>query len=164
MKTVSADIFKEAMRLTASGVAVITTDGPAGKAGLTVSSLCSLSMEPPSVIISVKRDSATLARLLANGVFVANVLASPQSRVADAFAGLVPELREDRFSVADWDTLESGLPILPGAVCNFDCEVADVFDFGSHRIVVGAVTGLRTAPAMPLVFSGRAYHELHAVR
>lgn len=154
--------FREAMRLTASGVTVVTTDGPEGRAGLTVSSLCSLSMEPPSVLICVHRESRALTTLLENGQFVANVLAAGQSRVSDSFAGVVPELREDRFAAGAWSTVKSEVPALDGALCNFDCRVAQVFDFGSHRIVAGEVIGVRVGASDPLVYSDRAYRSLHA--
>jgi flavin reductase (DIM6/NTAB) family NADH-FMN oxidoreductase RutF len=159
---VDVDVFRDAMRMTASGVAVVTTDGEAGRAGVTVSSLCSLSMEPPSVVFSVHRDNRGLAQLLANGVFVANVLSDAQERVASSFAGLIPELRDNRFLAGDWSTLLSGAPALDGALCNFDCRVACVFDFSSHRIVTGEVLNVRKQAARPLIFSDRTFRRLAA--
>jgi flavin reductase (DIM6/NTAB) family NADH-FMN oxidoreductase RutF len=159
---VGVDEFRDAMRMTASGVAVVTTDGEAGRAGVTVSSLCSLSMEPPSVVFSVHRDNRGLAQLLANGVFVANVLSDGQEQVANSFAGLIPELRDNRFLAGDWSKLLSGAPALDGALCNFDCRVACVFNFGSHRIVTGEVLKVRKQTALPLIFSDRAFRRLAA--
>jgi flavin reductase/cob(II)yrinic acid a,c-diamide reductase len=159
---VEVDIFRGAMRMTASGVAVVTTDGEAGRAGVTVSSLCSLSMEPPSVVFSVHRDNRGLEKLLANGVFVANVLSDAQERVASSFAGLIPELRDNRFLAGDWSELLTGAPALDGALCNFDCRVASVFDFGSHRIVAGEVLNVRNQAAQPLIFSDRTFRRLAA--
>lgn len=159
---VAVDTFRDAMRLTASGVAVVTSDGEAGRAGVTVSSLCSLSMEPPSVVFCVHRDNKGLAQILANGVFVANVLCDAQERVANSFAGLIPELRDNRFLAGEWSKLRTGAPVLDGALCNFDCRVATVFDFGSHRIVTGEVLDVRTQAALPLVFSDRAFRRLAA--
>ena len=76
MTSALAEQFRESMRRTASGVAILTTDGSAGRAGLTVSTFCSLSMEPPSVIACVHQDNRALQILLANGVFAASVLAT----------------------------------------------------------------------------------------
>jgi flavin reductase/cob(II)yrinic acid a,c-diamide reductase len=160
---VEAAAFREAMRLTASGVAVVTSEGEAGRAGLTVSSLCSLSMDPPAVVFCVNRENRGLQVLLDNGVFVANVLSHAQVRVAESFAGLIPELREDRFAAAAWSRHTTGAPLLEGALCNFDCRVETVFDFASHRIIVGVVVGLRTDAAEPLVFSRRSFQRLVAV-
>jgi cob(II)yrinic acid a,c-diamide reductase len=159
---VEVETFRDAMRMTASGVAVVTTDGEAGRAGVTVSSLCSLSMAPPSVAFSVHRDNRGLEKLLANGVFVANVLSDAQERVANSFAGLIPELRENRFLAGDWSGLLTGAPALDGALCNFDCRVASVFDFGSHRIVAGEVLNVRNRAALPLIFSDRTFRRLAA--
>jgi flavin reductase/cob(II)yrinic acid a,c-diamide reductase len=159
---VAVDEFRDAMRTTASGVAVVTTDGEAGRAGVTVSSLCSLSMEPPSVVFSVHRDNRGLALLLANGVFVANVLSDAQERVANSFAGLIPELRDNRFLAGEWSELLTGAPALDGALCNFDCRVASLFDFGSHRIVTGEVLSVRKQAARPLLFCDRTFRRLAA--
>jgi flavin reductase/cob(II)yrinic acid a,c-diamide reductase len=159
---VEVETFRDAMRLTASGVAVVTTDGEAGRGGVTVSSLCSLSMAPPSVAFSVHRDNRGLEKLLANGVFVANVLTDAQERVASSFAGLIPEWRDNRFLAGDWSELLTGAPALDGALCNFDCRVASVFDFGSHRIVAGEVLRVRNRAALPLIFSDRSFRRLAA--
>lgn len=157
-----ADRFRDTMRRTASGVAVLTTDGVGGRAGVTVSTLCSLSMEPPSVIACVHRDSRALETILRNGVFVANVLAEDQEHVAKAFAGMIPELRDNRFGNAAWTTLVSQAPALQGALANFDCKVASTFDFGTHRILVGEVTEIVSKESDPLLFIDRSFRRLAA--
>ncbi|MCK0197286.1 flavin reductase family protein [Ancylobacter sp. 6x-1] len=160
--TIDPALFREAMGRTAAGVTVVTTDGEAGRAGLTVSSLCSLSMEPPSVLFCVHRDSRSLPALIANGVFAANILGHEQHRIADSFAGLIPELRDDRFAAGEWDIRETGSPLLVGALCRFDCRIAGLFDFGTHRIVAGEVVAVETHAEEPLVYSRRAYRRLSA--
>lgn len=155
-------LFRQAMGLTASGVTVVTTDGEAGRGGVTVSSLCSLSMEPPSVLFCLNKGSRVLPTLTANGVFAANILAHDQHRVADSFAGLIPELREDRFKVAEWDALHTGSPVLRGALCRFDCRIASVFEFGTHHIIAGEVLAVESLETKPLVYSNRGYHKLQA--
>ena len=162
MSTIDPAQFREAMGRTASGVTVVTSDGAAGRVGVTVSSLCSLSMEPPSVLFCLHRDSRSLPAILANGVFAANILAQGQHRVADSFAGLIPEYRDDRFAAGEWDALTTGAPILQGALCRFDCKVAQVFEFGTHRIVAGEVIALESHATDPLVYSDRGYRRIHA--
>jgi len=157
-----ADRFRETMRRTASGVAILTTDGAAGRAGITVSTLCSLSMEPPSVVACVHRDNRALETMMANGVFVANVLADDQENVAKAFAGLIPELREDRFASGHWQQLETGAPALHGALAAFDCKTASTFDFGTHRIIVGEVVDVVGSDGNPLLFADRNFRRLLA--
>lgn len=160
--TVDAEDFRDAMRLTASGVTVVTTDGAAGRVGVTVSTLCSLSLEPPSVLLCIHKDSRAVPPIIENEAFAANVLAVGQQRVADGFAGIIPELREDRFASGTWRTLETGAPALEGALCTFDCRVASVFDFGSHRIIAGEVVAVEIGAEEPLVYSSRGYRTLKA--
>jgi len=155
--------FRRAMRLTASGVAVITTDGPAGLKGLTVSSLCSLSMEPPSVLACVNRGNSAFAALIENGRFTANILSADQAHVADAFAGLIPEFRENRFASAEWLPVSGGSPALIGALCSFDCRVGAVFSFGSHDIIAGEVIGLMSQEATPLLYANGSYQRSAAI-
>src|SRR5262245_44411035 len=90
--------FRQAMRLTASGVAVITTDGPGGRTGITVSTFQSLSTEPPTVMACIRLDSRHLAAIEANRCFVANILAADQQGHARIFAAGTPEERNDSFA------------------------------------------------------------------
>lgn len=162
--SVDPTLFREAMRRMASGVAVIATDGPAGRGGLTVSSLASLCMEPPSVIVCIHAQSPALKAIEGNGVFVANVLAQHQSSVSDAFAGQVPEFRDDKFASAAWRPAASGAPVLEGALLSFDCALAAHQAYGTHRIVIGAVTAVHglDGAAEPLLYANRAYRRLAA--
>jgi flavin reductase (DIM6/NTAB) family NADH-FMN oxidoreductase RutF len=162
MTQVLADRFRDTMRRTASGVAVLTTDGTAGRAGITVSTLCSLSMEPPSVIACVHRDNRTLDIILRNGFFAANVLAGEQEHVAKAFAGLIPELRDDRFASGTWLTAATGAPLLQGSLASFDCRTASTHDFGTHRILIGEVVDIVSGDGDPLLFADRSFHRLAA--
>ena len=162
MKHDLAEHFRETMRRTASGVAVLTTDGAAGRAGVTVSTLCSLSMEPPSVIACIHRDNRTLGIILKNGAFAANVLAGDQERIAKAFAGLIPELRADRFASGCWQTGATGTPLLQNALASFDCRTASTHDFGTHRILIGEVVDIVSGNGDPLLFADRNFHRLAA--
>lgn len=158
-----ASRFREAMRLTAAGVTVLTTDGPHGRGGLTVSTFCSLSMEPPSVMASVHRESKALPVLLGNGIFSANALAEEQRRVAEAFAGLIPELRDDRFASADWSAMSTGAPVLQRSLASFDCHIAKTFEYGSHCIVIGKVVDVSDSSQLPLVYADRSFCRVIAV-
>jgi flavin reductase (DIM6/NTAB) family NADH-FMN oxidoreductase RutF len=153
--------FRAAMRGTASGVAVLATDGSAGRAGVTVSTLCSLSLQPPSVIACVHRDSRALGRIMSNKAFVANVLAEDQKDIAEIFAE--PNLGFDiRFALGEWHTLATGAPALDGAIASFDCRLATTFDFGSHRILIGEVVEVAARRTNPLVYSGRMFQRIRA--
>ena len=81
------DHFLAAMAAAATGVSVVTTDGPAGRYGVTISAMASVSADPPMLLICVNRRSPACAALLANRLFGVNVLAADQAEVADIFAG-----------------------------------------------------------------------------
>jgi flavin reductase (DIM6/NTAB) family NADH-FMN oxidoreductase RutF len=155
-----SDDFRDAMRLTASGVAALTTDGVAGRAGVTVSTFQSFSMEPPSVLACIHCESRNLEAILKNGIFAANVLAADQEDMARIFAGGTPERRTQALATDRWHVLATGAPVLRGALCSFDCRLADVFAFASHRIIIGAVEAIEIAGSEPLLYSDRAYRQL----
>jgi flavin reductase (DIM6/NTAB) family NADH-FMN oxidoreductase RutF len=155
-----ADAVRSAMRCTASGVAILATDGKAGRAGVTVSTLCSLSLEPPSVIACVHKDSRTLRTVLANGVFSANILAQGQDAVATAFAGPMTDHHE-RFAIGGWADLD-GLPRLEGAVASFACRLADSHSFGTHVILIGEIFDVAATDNPPLIYADRAFRSLTA--
>lgn len=150
---------RDAMRRTASGVAILATDGPGGLAGLTVSTLCSLSLEPPSVIACVHGDSRAIAPVLANAVFSASILAEGQEEIASVFAGLTPVGRDDRFVAGGW-TSPGGLPRLEGAVASFACRLADHHRFGTHVILIGEIFDVASTDNTPLVYADRAFRSL----
>jgi flavin reductase (DIM6/NTAB) family NADH-FMN oxidoreductase RutF len=157
---VAAERFREAMRRMATGVSVITTDGPAGRFGVTVSSMCSLSLEPPSVLACVHHLSPALRAIVENGVFCANVLSVEQSHVSETFAGRLLELKDDKFACAEWGALATGSPVLNDALVAFDCRLSSAAEFGSHRILMGTVSDLIARDGPPLIYADRGYRSV----
>src|SRR5690554_4667739 len=84
---VSAEAFVGAMRVQATAVNVVTSDGPAGRVGVTVSAMSSVSAEPPLILACVNRRSPCVTTIRQNGVFCINALSAGQSHLADTFAG-----------------------------------------------------------------------------
>lgn len=154
--------FVEAMRYTAASVAVVTTDGDAGRAGVTVTALCSLSADPPSVLVCVHQASPVLPVILANGRLCVNLLTPEQTHVADSFAGRIPRWRGDRFSCAEWDEIPGGSPALRGAQARLHCRLAQQWPFGSHRILVGLVHMVDSTSGSGLLYADRAYRTIGA--
>jgi flavin reductase len=144
------------MSRVASGVSVVTTDGPAGRAGLTVSAMCSLSADPPAVLVCINRASRAGRIIRINGVFCLNVLASQQVDIARRFAGQAGgEL--DKFLALEWDRFGTGAPVLRNAVAVFDCNLTRGTDYGSHDILIGVVAETDERDGMPLLYVGRNY-------
>ena len=154
-----AERFRAAMGRTAAGVAIVTTHGRAGRGGITVSSFCSVSLDPPSALACIRKDSSTLRLILDNGCFAASVLAEDQADLAGAFASPTTS-HEERFAMGLWREDGAGGPTLGGAVAHFDCRVASTFDYGSHTIVIGEVIDAISHEARPLVYAERGFHRL----
>ncbi|GAA2879125.1 flavin reductase family protein [Nonomuraea rubra] len=134
--------FRTFMSSFPTGVAVVTTLDAAGKPlGFTCSSLCSLSLAPPLLLVCVNRASGTLGALRAHGAFAVNLLGESGRQVAEIFA--TP--RSERFDAVPWHpTGPWSLPWLrEHAHAVAECELREIHPGGDHVIVVGAVTGVR---------------------
>ncbi|MGH7708091.1 MAG: flavin reductase family protein [Vulcanimicrobiaceae bacterium] len=151
------DAFRGAMGHIAAGVNVITTNGVGGSVGLTVSSMCSLSLDPPSLLICVYGESPACAAIRRNRCFVVNVLSEAQTEIALCFAGQVRELRHDRFAIAKWYPLPTGAWGLPDTTATFDCLVVEEHPFGTHVIFIGAVQACGAHDSAPLLHIRRAF-------
>ncbi len=137
-----------------TGVTVITTRGPDGKReGLTANSFSALSLDPPLVLWSIVRKSASLAGFIASGHFAINVLASDQSHLSHHFA--TPNT--DKF--AGLDVLEGvgGSPLLPGTLASFECQTEQTIEGGDHLLFVGRVHRIRYRNGEPLIFNAGKY-------
>lgn len=156
------DAFLQAMSRAANSVSVITTDGDAGKAGVTVSAMTSVSVDTPnpSLLICVHSLSPACDAIQRNRVFCANLLGTDQAEVSDSFAGRTGAKGVDKFDGVNWTTAETGAPLLEGAQASFDCKVMHDVLVGSHRIFVGeALTVVSADEGMPLMYYDRAYTE-----
>jgi flavin reductase (DIM6/NTAB) family NADH-FMN oxidoreductase RutF len=138
--------FRDAMRHLVGGVSVITVGRGRDISGMTVTSVSSLSVDPPSLIVSVNRSSSSWPLLKRYGCFGANLLAADQLDIAEQFSGRNGLKGADRFSGARWTSRVSGVPLLVGALAAADCEVEDIIERHSHAIVIGRVRDLIVSP------------------
>ncbi|UVK41465.1 flavin reductase [Mesorhizobium sp. AR10] len=155
--------YREAMSLFAGAVQILTTDGSAGRRGATVIAACSVSDEPPTVLVCLSRKSARNDLFAANGVFALNTLGAPHADLAHAFSGMTDLDQQQRFAFGTWTTLASGAPVLEDAISTFDCEVTETREVATHRVLFGRVIGLRFRHADgldPLIYHKRGYHVL----
>ena len=154
---VSAAEFVDAMRGAVTGVNIVTTDGTAGRFGVTVSAFSSVSAEPPMVLVCVNRRSPVSDALVINGCFAVNVLSTSHQRLADIFAGNPDSSTPYDFGAARWNGSATGAPVLAGSVAGFDCALATTVDAGTHRVFIGRVLDVSTSAADPLLYSNRRY-------
>jgi flavin reductase (DIM6/NTAB) family NADH-FMN oxidoreductase RutF len=146
--------LRDALGRFATGVTVVTTRTPDGKLeGLTANSFSALSLEPPLVLWSIRRDAPSLDGFAAAGAFVVNVLTVEQVALARRFS--TPQA--DKFAGVAWRAGHCGCPVLAGSLAVFECETERTFDGGDHVIVVGRIVAAEHRDGVPLVFCGGAY-------
>jgi flavin reductase (DIM6/NTAB) family NADH-FMN oxidoreductase RutF len=144
-REVSAGEFRRAMRHLAGGVSVITAGRANDITGMTVTSVSSLSVDPPTLIVSINRDSSSWPLIKRLGFFGVNILTADQLDVAERFTGKGGLKGADRFAGAEWFTGASGVPLLAGALAAIDCEVEDIVERHSHAIVIGRVLDVQSS-------------------
>ena len=110
--------FLEGMSKAACTVNVVTTNGPAGRAGLTVSAMSSVSADPMSLLVCVNAQSHSGNIIRENQVFCVNVLNERQAHISNVFSSR--KTVEEKFSSATWTTEVTGSPVLPDALAHFD--------------------------------------------
>ncbi|MCZ4353821.1 LysR substrate-binding domain-containing protein [Roseovarius aestuarii] len=154
------DRFLQGMSHAACTVNVVTTDGPAGRAGVTVSAMSSVSADTdrPTLLVCVHHLSQAASMIRENGVLCVNVLRDDQSHVSDAFAGRFKGEVADKFDCAEWLTCASGAPRLTAPLVAFDCALVSSEKVGTHHIFLCEVTDLHGAEGgSPLIYANRAY-------
>src|SRR5258708_15216206 len=137
--------FRQAMRHLVGGVNIITVGRGRDIKGMTVTSVASLSVDPPSLIVSINRSASSWPLLKRYGFFGVNILASDQIGVAERFAGKDGLKGAERFAGAEWNVRASGVPLLVGALAAIDCEVEEIVERHSHAIVIGRVLDVKVA-------------------
>jgi len=155
---VGGDELRAVMGRFPHGVAVVTVEVRGQRAGLTVASLVSLSLEPPLVGVAIRRDAALHELLRESEEFAVSLLAAGQEALAQHFARGVPP-------IALWEGVVlrdyEGPPELEGAVGWLRCRIAGQHETGDHTFFVGAVESAEPGPAnLPLVFHRQAYAGL----
>ncbi len=151
------DQFVEAMSRAATSVSVVTTDGPAGRAGVTVSAMCSVSADRPSLLVCVHHLSPACAAIKENGRFCVNVLRADQSAISDTFAGRLAAPGGDKFGCARWRRLATGAPALDDPLAAFDCTLMRHVEWGSHFVLIGDIVDVETDAGTPLIYVHRGY-------
>jgi flavin reductase (DIM6/NTAB) family NADH-FMN oxidoreductase RutF len=162
--TVDANILRHTMRRWATGVTVVTTQAGEEQAGMTVSSFTSVSLEPPTVLVCLNKDTYTHTLVQKSGVFAISMLAAGQEMLSNRFAGLDPLSNDDRFKGVELAFGETKSPLLMNALAWLDCVVRSTADTTTHTIFIGEVVFARYNPdAAPLIYHDRGYHVLTAV-
>lgn len=160
---VDVNQFKDSMRHLAGAVSVITVGRGDDRTGFTATSVSSLSIDPPSILVSLNRSSSSWPVLQRHGSFAINVLANDQLPIADRFAGRGGVKGADRYEGADWIELATGTLALSDALTVLDCDLEEAIDRHSHAILIGRVRAITVrGEAQPLLYWHGAYRHISA--
>ena len=145
--------FRACMRRVPGAVTVVTTVHQGTRGGLTATAVCSVSAEPPQMLVCVNRSSSAQAVIAAAGRFGVSFLSHDQQQVADAFSASL----DDRFEHATWMEMGSGVPLLENAAAAFDCVVVQMVEAGTHTIFIGAIVAAVARDVPNLIYKAGAY-------
>jgi flavin reductase len=151
--------YRNAMSRLGAAVNIITTDGAAGLSGFTASAVCSVTDEPPTLLICLNRTASVYSAFQTNGVLCVNVLAAGQQALSGVFGGKTS--MADRFAAARWSRDATGSPLLEGAAASFDCRVMSSTSVGTHDVLFCEVVAIAIGEsAHGLIYFDRRYHDL----
>ncbi|WP_308721563.1 flavin reductase [Komagataeibacter xylinus] len=158
---VTGDLFRNAMSRLGAPVTVVTTSGPAGRQGLTVSAITSVSASPPTVLVCLNRDNRSHIAFIQNGVIGISLLSRGHEDLAGIFASS-RRTPDEKFAVAEWRTDVTGAPLLSDALVTLDCTIALIHAASTHDVLFCTVEAIHVHPAgeTGLTWFNRQFHTL----
>ena len=155
--SVSPDEFRSVLGRFPSGVTVVTTKGADGSdQGMTVSAFCSVSLEPPLVLICIEKTASVYDALTSAPGFVVNILSARQEQIARRFS--IVDI--DRFEGVGFSRTQNGIAVLDDVLGIIDCRKSALHDAGDHTIIVAEVEATRAENGSPLMYYRGGYAQL----
>jgi len=158
--TVDADRFRAALRLVPEPVAIVTTSHDGQNHGLTATAFASVSAEPPQILVCVNERATSWGLIKNSGCFAVNFLSTAHHDFAQAFAKSGE--KAEHFNSPHWKTLETGAPVLIGAVAALDCILESQQHVGTHLILVGRVVEIALGEGDPLMYRAGGFGQYRA--
>lgn len=154
---ITREEFRHALGKFTSGVTVVTTCAADGHPhGLTVSAFCSVSLEPPLILVCIEKTTGSYHAFEESKAFVVNILSESQSRLSNHFASYI----EDKFAGIEYETGIENIPVLKDCLVNLECRLANSYDGGDHTIFVGEIEKARIADGNPLAYFHGNYRRI----
>ncbi len=146
--SIDATAFKKGMRHLAASVTLVTTRHQGSRGGLTATAVCSVSAEPPQLLVCVNKTASAHDPIGEAGFFCVNVLSPGHRKIAERFAGMDGVEGDERFrDMGEWSSLSTGAPVLKGCPVSFDCRLVSRLSAGTHTIYIGEIVDLALDPA-----------------
>lgn len=158
--TMDAARFRSGMARMSGACTIITASHNGERTGLTATAVCSVSAEPPQLLVCVNRNVLAHQAISASQRLGVNVLEARHETLAKRFAGMVPGVvGEERFLEGDWTEGEHGAPVLRDALVSFECRVVKESISGTHSIFICEVIGvnIHEEGASALVYFNRCF-------
>lgn len=159
LESPDAAAFRRVLGHFASGVSIVTTCHAERRAGITVNAFCSVSLDPPLVLVCIEHSNYAHDLVKEAGIFAVNILASDQANVSRCFAGHGKEKLE-RFCDVTTHEVATGAPVFDACVAFIDCRLVAVYPGGDHSIFLGQVEALGSTEDAPLLYYRGRYGRL----
>lgn len=152
--------FRAAMARFPGAVTIVSTRADGERRGITATAVCSVTAEPPSVLVCLNRKTGTCAAVAETGMFNINLLAGDGGEVAMRFAGQGGVTGEDKFAAGTWADDSRGMPVLRDSVVSLSCEVTERMEAGSHSVFIGTIVAIETGEGAALIYEQSRFHRL----
>ena len=151
--------FVNALKNAASTVSIVTSNGDDGMAGATISSFCSVSANPATLLACVFKNTTLTNMIKSNKKFCINLLSQEQVEISNIFAGREVSVSQNKFDLVEWSIGKFNQPIITGSVASFECNVSNTIDGNTHNIFIGNVISITDEPGIvnPLIYGKQKY-------
>ena len=154
--SIDATVFRKGMRHLAASVTLITTRHRELRGGLTATAVCSVSADPPQLLVCVNKTASAHDPIGEAGFFCVNILSPEQEGLSRRFAGAEP----NRFLGVSYHENERGIPVIDGTVAHIECEKHTAVPGGDHTVFIGLVVGGDATDRRPLLYYRGGYAGL----
>jgi len=163
IQPISRSDFLHGMRRFASSVCVVASIDAGKPHGATVTSLVSVSVDPPTLLICLNQNGRCAGAVRETGRFCVNLLDQHAVHVADLFSGKTPDSKAICFDRVEWRQGDTGCPVLVNSLCAFECEVSQMLTVNTHLVFFGTVVASSARAGEPLIYGDRSFRTLATV-
>lgn len=156
---ISPDLYKAVMRAIPAAVTVVTSVHEGQQNGLTATAVCSVSADPPHLLVCINRNATAEVLIDRSGRFAVSYLHTGHEAISQLFSQTKLD-ESTRFATGDWKETKSGSLVLADAIAYLDCQVVSQQYFGTHSVFVGRVVEAATCDNEPLIYCAGSYRQL----
>ena len=158
-------VFRHAMANLPSAVNIISTDGVAGRCGMTASAVCSVTDSPPTILVCINRNSAMNDVFKQNGHLCVNVLGGQHEQLALHFSGVTKLAMAQRFGFDTWYGGVAGQPVLGSALVKLQGHIKECKEVGSHSVMFVELDCIEVSEEPDsLIYFNRLFHKVRRVQ